>query len=104
MVDLPGDADHERGRLGVLVQEGRCGLPSRSSARDVEVQQAAERQVHLRHLGEVERVAETAQTLDVFLIQRERQARCEGRPIAAIDLEERGEAAVRRTAVGGTGV
>jgi hypothetical protein len=86
------------------VQERGRGLPDRPRTADIEIQQPTEGQVDLGDLGQVERVAESEQALDVGLVERERQAGREGGPIATVDLEERREAAVVRAAVHGTGV
>ena len=98
--DRSGDADHERGRLRVLMQEGRRRLARRPRTGDVQVEQPAERQVDLRHLGQVERITQAEQALDVGVVEREWQARCEGGPIVSVDLEERCEAAVHGAGVG----
>ena len=72
---LRGQRAEERGRRLVQVLGGR----------DVQVEQAGERQVDRRDLVEVDALVDAAQRLEVVLAQRQRGGRTQRRPLVAVE-------------------
>ena len=92
MVDLPtatepGDADHERGAADVLAQERAGGGVQPAGRLDVQVEQPRDRPVDGVDLGQVDRVPEAGQALDVGVGERQRGGGGEPRPGVAVEVD-----------------
>jgi len=92
-----GDADHERRGLRALAEEVARDAMELLGAADVQVEQAAEREVDLLDLPEVQRVAEAAQLHDLGLLERKPGVLRQLGPVGTAQLHEGGAGlAVRR--------
>ena len=98
----PGDgrlADRDRARhsddegraLGTLAEEFARRAMQPLSARHIQVQEAADRQIDLGDLAHVERIAQTAELDDLRLLERLRGGAREFGPVGPAEFYERGE-------------
>lgn len=85
----PGNADYERGALGLLAQErggGRMQLPGRL---DVQVQEPGQRQVDIPDFLDVQGVAKPAKAQHILFIKGLFHLGCEPGPGMPVQLHER---------------
>ena len=91
-----GDADHKRGALGLLAQEGGGCRVELAGRLDVQVQQPGQREVDLADLLHVERIAEAAETEYVLLVEGLLHLGSQPGPGLPVQLHERGAAVAVR--------
>ena len=85
--DRSGHRDDEGRRWLVHPQEGAGAVRALARGGDVVLQQRGQRAIDGIHLGQVDRVSQTPQLLDVGLGQRQWRRGCQGGPLVAVQLD-----------------
>ena len=72
--------------ISAETEELRGGYAQALCHLHVQVEQSAQRQVHRGHLFEIDRIIETAESVEVGIVERQRCRRSQPRPLGAIEV------------------